>query len=95
MTITITPQDRRICAALRAAALDEAEDHLRYDPRVPAMSDEELKEALIHHAAAIIARDLCFLAALDPERARRSRQVIRALTAEARARDHRTAAPEV
>lgn len=95
MTITITAQDRRLCAELRNAALDEAEDLLRYDPRVPAMTDEELKAALIHGAAQIIARDLRILAALDPESAQRSQQVIRALTAEARARHHRTAAPEV
>lgn len=94
MTITITPQDRRLCAELRTAALDEAEDRLAQDPRVSAMNDEELKAALIHHAAEIITRDLRTLAVLDPERARRARQVIRTLTAEARARFHPTATLE-
>lgn len=93
--MTITAEDRRICADLRNAALDEAEDLLRYDPRVDAMTDEELKAALIHGAAQIIVRDLRTLAALAPDRARRALQVIRTLTAEARARHHRTAAPEV
>ena len=51
MTITITAEDRRLCAEMRNAALDETGDHLRHDPCVPAMTDEELKAALIHGAA--------------------------------------------